>query len=134
SVPIDTVTLGQPGVQSSEIKRILTPVVDPLPPGSQNAFDLTRLHPWLPQSHRIDGHRIGDDKVHRVVVDGERGIRANQEVVPYQGELFKRVAGDGRRPCRVQGGGSLLVHDTWNLPVATEVRGRDRATFSHEAP
>src|SRR5271157_3347703 len=108
--------------------------MDPLPPRSQNASDLARLNSRLSQEHHVYGHRIGDDKIHRVIVDGETSVLADQEVVPFHGELFKRVASHARRPGGGQGGGSLLVHNTWDLTLATEVDGRDRATFGHEAP
>src|SRR5205814_1660032 len=109
-------------------------VMDPLPPRSQNASDFARLHSRLSQGHRVDGHRIGDDENYRVVVDGEIGVLADQEIVPIQGELFKRVARHARRPSTGQGGGPLLVHDIWNFTLATKVDGRDRATVGHETP
>jgi hypothetical protein len=62
--------------------------MDPLSAKSQYAFDLARLHSWMSQDHYVDGHRIGNDKIHRLILYGEFGVLANQEGMPLQGELF----------------------------------------------
>lgn len=121
-------------VAKSWISAYRRPVMDPFSSGSQNSFDLAGERPGTSHHHDIDGHRIGDEKIHRVIADGNRSVIANQEVISIQRDLFQGIAIDASSPIGRQDGAALLVYDTGDLPLATQVSNRHLRIQRHETP
>src|SRR5947209_11598918 len=62
---------------------------------------------------------------HRVIVERQTQVVADQEVMPRERELFESLAGRAAAPGGGKGGGALLVDDPRDFALTAQVDRRD---------